>query len=261
MNYLTGKGNGTTKSNCCGGGTPPCGPILVQNGTASISLCGSTHQCLSGVTVPVKAYSTPPKADNPPACVNCLETIDNRISATPVYMNGNVYASHDSAVNNGTVTNANVHWMVIHPTLDQAAVAGCSLCSKITGKSSVVDNQYLTYSGTTDDWFGVVQPDREGNVFMAYEYGSTSGGTSPSSAYIARRATLGAGASWGGPSAAGGYFLKVGTGATGNSRWGDYEAAAFEGFNRNSVVFATEWSNGNWSTHLDRVAYSSMSQN
>ena len=46
MNYLTGKGNGDTKNNCCGGGTLACGPVLAQNGTASISLCGSMQQCM-----------------------------------------------------------------------------------------------------------------------------------------------------------------------------------------------------------------------
>lgn len=46
MNALTGKGNGNTSNNCCGGGTAACGPILVQDETASISLCGPTKQCM-----------------------------------------------------------------------------------------------------------------------------------------------------------------------------------------------------------------------
>ncbi len=221
---------------------------------------------LSGVVVTLgHAYAQPPNADNYPSCMNCLETIDNRISATPVYMNGNVYATHDTAVNNGTTTNANVHWMVIHPVLQQTTTAGCSLCSTITTGTYRIDDQYLTYGGTTDDWFGVIQPDREGNVFMAYEYGSTSGHVSPSSVYIARRVTLVRGASWGGPSSSGGIFLRLAANATNNSRWGDYEAAAFEGWGRNpnSILFATEYahSGGDWGTHIDRVSYKNNSQN
>jgi len=210
----------------------------------------------SGVVIPTKAYAQPPLADDYPSCTNCLETIDNRISSTPVYMHGKVYATHDTAVNNGTATNANVHWLVIQPVLTQTSVSGCTLCSTITTATKALDNNYLTYSGTTDDWFGAIQPDREGNVFMGYEYGSTSGHVSPSSVFIARRATAAPGSSWGD----GGIYLKVGSGATTNSRWGDYEAVSFEGWSRASIVFATEWSNGNWSTHIDRVAYTSLAQ-
>jgi len=171
-------------------------------------------------------------------------------------MNGNIYAAHDTAVNNGTATNANVHWMVIEPVLNQLGVSGCTECGTITTATHAVDNNYLTYSGTTDDWFAVLQPDREGNLFMGYEYGSTSFTTSPSSVYIARRATAAAGSGWGD----GGIFLKVGSGATTNSRWGDYEAVSFASWGGNYVWFATEWSNGNWSTHIDKVNYSNLAQ-
>src|SRR5262245_44831935 len=41
-------------------------------------------QTLSGVVVNTLPYSQPPFADNFPACKDCLETIDTRITATPV---------------------------------------------------------------------------------------------------------------------------------------------------------------------------------
>ena len=178
-------------------------------------------------------------------------------------MHGNVYATHDTAVNNGQATNANVHWMIIHPILDQTAVKGCSLCSTITTKTKTVEDQYLTYKGTTDDWFAAIQPDREGNLFMAYEYGSTSGKVSPSSALIARRATVAQGPHWGGPVHAQGVILRKADNATSDSRWGDYEAVGFEGWDRNSIVFATEYAapgSQGWATHLDRVRYSRLNQ-
>jgi hypothetical protein len=215
-------------------------------------------QTLSGVVIPTLAYSQPPQADNYPACVNCLETIDNRISATPVYMHGNIYAVHDTAVNNGTATNANTHWMIVEPVLNQNAVAGCTECGVIGTQTHLVDNGRLTYGGTTDDWFGVIQPDREGNLFMAFEYGSTSGHVSPSSVYIARRATAAGGASWGD----GGVFLRSAANATTNTRWGDYEATSFAGWNSNNIYFATEFAGpgGDWATHIDRVNYSNLTQ-
>jgi hypothetical protein len=249
----------------------PAGEIMVSSFNEAVTeskvvvfdfsnaLAGQGHgQTLSAVVIPTKAYSQPPMADNFPSCTNCLETIDNRISATPVYMGGNVYASHDTAVNNGTATNANVHWMIIEPVLDQTSVAGCTLCSTIKPATHVIDNQYLTYPGTTDDWFGAIQPDREGNLFMAYEYGSTSGHTSPSGLYIARRATAATGASWGD----GGVFLKVGANATTNTRWGDYEAVGFEGWQNNGIILATEYpgAGGDWATHIDRVNYNNLTQ-
>ena len=214
----------------------------------------SSGQTISGVVVNTLSYAQPPLADNFPSCTNCLETIDTRISATPVYMHGNVYFTHDSAVNNGSFVNANVLFGVIHPVLSQPS-SGCTLCSTITGGTSVVDQGYVTYSGQTDTWFGAIQPDRENNLFVGYEYGSTTFSTSPSSVYIAKRATAS-----GFPD--GGFFLRQAANATTNSRWGDYEAVAFEGWGSNNILFATEYagSNGNWATRLSRVAYKTPSQ-
>ena len=231
--------------------------VVVFDFSNALSGSGKPQQ-LSHVVVGTKNYSQPPQADNYPSCTNCLETIDNRISATPVYMHGNIYAAHDTAVNNDTAINANVHWLIVHPVLDQTAVAGCTVCSKITGKTKLVEDEYLTFTGTTDDWFAAIQPDREGNLFMGFEYGSTSGHVSPSSRYVARRATAPAGADWGDLGA----FLKQAANATTNSRWGDYEAVAFEGWDANTLLFATEYAGvgGDWATHIDRVAYTSLSQ-
>ena len=65
--------------------------------------------------IPTKAYAQPPLADNYPACTNCLETIDNRISGTPVYMNGNIYAAHCMAgdVKNVHTVRTGIEYMMI----------------------------------------------------------------------------------------------------------------------------------------------------
>ena len=46
--YLDAQGSDWDCGNCCGGGLgdDSCGPILVQNGTASVNLCGDTEQCV-----------------------------------------------------------------------------------------------------------------------------------------------------------------------------------------------------------------------
>ena len=46
IDALKAQGDSPTKDNCCGGGVAVCGPLLAQNGTASISLCGEQKQCM-----------------------------------------------------------------------------------------------------------------------------------------------------------------------------------------------------------------------
>ena len=46
IDTLKTMGNNPTKDNCCGGGVLQCGPLLAQNGTASISLCSAEKQCM-----------------------------------------------------------------------------------------------------------------------------------------------------------------------------------------------------------------------
>jgi hypothetical protein len=249
----------------------PAGEILVSSFNESITESKvvvfdfsnalqqqATGQTLSGVVLSgTLPYSQPPLADNPPDCTDCLETIDNRISATPVYMHGMVYATHDTALNNGAATNANVHWMVIKPVLSQPA-SGCTLCTTITGATSLVHDEYLTYGGQSDTWFGAIQPDREGNIFLEFEFASTTFGYSPGGSYIARRATA---TGW--PDTGACLSCVFGT-ATTNFRWGDYEAMSFDGWDTNNIWIATEYSDptsgGDWGTHMDKVKYTSLAQ-
>jgi len=241
------------------------------NGDPWAGTCDSAHQCISGVIVGTAKYSQPPQADNGDLCHDCLETIDTRISATPVYMHGNIYFTHDTAVKVSGIINANVLWGIIQPATSQT-VFGCGQCSAITTKTKTVDQGYLTYAGETDTWFGAIQPDREGNLFVGFDYQSQTfdsdnnpGFTYPSSAYISRRATSAAGAGW--PD--GGLFLHEGTGNIGDDpfsvrRWGDYSAIGFDGWETNNVWFATQYASNNgdddndWRTHIDELGYTSQ---
>jgi hypothetical protein len=228
-------------------------------------ICDSGHQCLSGVVVKTAKYSIPPLAGDGDGCTQCLETIDNRISATPVYMHGNIYFTHDTAAkvktNVGTFVNANVAWGVIHPALDQTAVFGCTACSVITTKTKTVDQGTITFPGQTDTWFGAIQPDREGNLFIGFDYQSSFPDlTEPSSAYVARRATAAPGSNFPGNA----QILRVGDNYYDslNMRWGDYSAMGFDGWDSNGIWFATQYANSSndWSTHIDELGYGSLDQ-
>ena len=155
----------------------------------------------------------------------------------------------------------NVLWGIVHPVLDQTTVAGCTLCSRITTQTAMVDEGYLTYPGETDTWFGAIQPDREGNLFIGFDFQSETlllGGfpVTPSSAYVSRRATAAAGSGF--PD--GGFFLQASTDPTDDFRWGDYSAIGFDGWESNGVWFATEYSgaNNDWATHIDELGYTSL---
>jgi hypothetical protein len=234
-------------------------PAPTENQVVLFDFSNALEQQGSGQTLSqvvlsgLDPYAQPPLADDYPDCTDCLETIDNRISATPVYMHGLVYATHDSAVDNGSDVNANVQWMIVKPVIDQPT-SGCTLCTTISAGTTLYDSGFITYPGSTDTWFGAIQPDREGNPFIGFEYGSTTDQVPPSSAYVARRVT---GTSFGTQS-----LLRLATNGTDNFRWGDYEAVTFDGWDSNNIWFATEYSDTtrDWGTHLDKVKYTNLGQ-
>jgi hypothetical protein len=236
-------------------------------------VCAPGEQCLSGVVVKTTKYSQPPLAGDGSFGPQLLETIDTRISATPVYMHGNVYFTHDTAAkvktNGVNFVNANVLWGMIRPVLDQNAVPGCTRCSVITTKTIRVDEGTITFPGQTDTWFGAIQPDREGNLFIGFDYQSTTTPVAePSSFYVARRATAQPGSGFDA-----GVPLKPGTNPTDDFRWGDYSAIGFDGWDSDGIWFATQYSGTNdgaggscvsgtctWSTHVDKLGYSSLAE-
>src|SRR5262249_31476023 len=84
----------------------------------------------------------------------------------------------------------------------------------------------------------VVRSDPAGSrgrdLFVGYDFGSTTFTTSPSIVYSAKRATA---ASF--PDS--GVFLRHASNATTNVRWGDDEAVTFEGWNSHQLLIAAQY--------------------
>lgn len=201
---------------------------------------GTSTDSLSGVTIGSDSYSLPPQADEP-GCAGCIETLDTRISGTPVYHDGLISFALETAVNNGSQIVPGILWGQVEPTLNDSG----SITSAF-----VLQQGYYDYSGDGAASFGALMPDNDGNLFMVFEFMNSS--SNPGVAYVSRRATytLGAFHDYG-------IYLRAGDAATNNSRWGDFEATSFDGPGGDHVWFAGEYSasNGDWSTFIGRDIY------
>lgn len=195
---------------------------------------------ISSVIVSTRTYTMPPQADEP-GCAACIETLDTRISATPIFRDGLINFALETGVGNGTQTVPGVLWGQILPTVNDAGA--------IT-TAAKIQTGILAFHGDVAASFGALMPDADGNLFMVFELMSST--INPKVEYVSRRTSNLAG-----------FFhdtgntLRVGdapyTIDTSNSkRWGDYEAASYDGFNNDKVWVAGEFAaaNGDWSTWI-----------
>ena len=105
---------------------------------------------------------------------------------------------------------------------------------------------YFSFKGDTAASFGALMPDLQGNLIMVFEKMSHT--INPEVDYTSRRVTFTPGLFHDG-----GLTLKAGVAAAQRyGRWGDYEAASYDGFTTNHLWFAGEYatSNGDWSTYI-----------
>jgi hypothetical protein len=197
-----------------------------------------TAPVMSQVTVATGSYSLAPLATEP-GCSQCIETLDTRISGTPVYQGGNISFAIDTAVANGSSTVPGVLWGQIAPTFTG---------SKVTG-GTLVQSGIVSFSGSTDRdaSFGAMMPDMNGDLYMVFDTMSTT--ADPSAWYVSRK-----------PTDALGTFeaaktLVKGTATSPDSRWGDYEAASYEGPASNEVWLAAQYgaAASDWNTWMGRV--------
>jgi hypothetical protein len=113
--------------------------------------------------------------------------------------------------------------------------------------ASLYQSGYLSFSGDRAAYYGAEMQDQNGNLFMVFD--TSSANLNPSIMLVSRAksdplGTIGHAA-----------FIVKGPSATFDSRWGDYEAASYTGFDSNHVWVASQYSvSGDWNTFIARVS-------
>jgi hypothetical protein len=247
---LTGNHCGFTSGG--GGFHDSCSGVVVWTMANPIGHdSGGPAPTFTGVRVETPPFLVSIPADQP-SCTQCIDANDLRIPATPVVRNGVLYAAWGTAINAGNNTS--------HPT---SGIEWDQI--KLSDLSSV--SNYYNFSGDEAATYPVLMPDSAGNVTMLYEHFSSA--FFPETRYIVK----GAGdANFGGP----GNLLKAGessyrptlcgTKVIPVCRWGDYEAASFDGSGH--IWFAGQYANlfqgvstppafgRNWGTWIGAIAAS-----
>jgi hypothetical protein len=187
-------------------------------------------------------YAIPPNADEP-GCVQCVETIDSRITGTPVYSVGGgaglISFSLDTAVNNG-----GPFFPSIVPGILWGQIQVEHFSSFVV--ANLYQSGYLSFRGDRDASFGAMMQDKNGRLVMLFD--TMSANLNPSIMVVSRLksdplGTIGHTS-----------FIIKGPSPTFDSRWGDYEAASYDGFNANHIWVASEYSiSGDWATFIARV--------
>lgn len=182
---------------------------------------GGPMPALTGSYVATQTYLIMPPADQP-SCDRCIDSNDLRIPGTPVVRNGQVYAAWGTAVNNGAMSVPGIEWA-------QVPLSGAAI------------QQGLYSLPGTAVTYPTLLPNDKGNVFMLFELMSHT--VFPETRYIEKAASdvnfsgtgvqLKAGESSYRPERCG-TIIPV-------CRWGDYEAASFDGLGR--IWFAGEYAN------------------
>jgi hypothetical protein len=209
--------------NQCGqtGLNDPCrglGVWSMANPTAHDS--GGPAPTFTGTYVKTGPYLINPAADQP-SCNRCIDANDLRISGTPVVRDGLLYAAWGTAIDQGSTTVPGIQWAEVR----------LSGSGGTQGYYSQPDTA-LTYP--------LLMPDPQGNVLMLFERMSHT--IYPEVDYI----TKGGGENFAGT----GVVLKAGESSYRPERcgtiitvcrWGDYEAASFDG--RGRIWLAGEYAN------------------
>jgi hypothetical protein len=213
---------------------------------------GGAAPRLTGTYVPTKPFVGSPSfsvvAADQPSCNQCVDSLDLRITATPMLRSGVVYAAWETGLNNGTQTVPSIEWA-------QISLSG----SEREGSNG---NGYYSLSGDTAVSFPALMPDAHGNVTMLFERMSHT--VFPETRYIVKSGD----SNFSGT----GTLLKAGedsyrpqlcgTAALPVCRWGDFSASSFDG--AGGIWVAGEYANTlnlgapqngrNWGTWIASVS-------
>lgn len=212
----------------------------------ALSNPGTSSTGLTGIIIDSNSYILPPGATQQGSSGQ-VNTGDNRISGTPTYRNGQIsFSLNTSVAASGGVNVSNVSglmWGQVAPTLNASGA--------LTG-ASLTQQGLFFYSGDSSTYYGTLMPNAAGGLLMVFEFSSdTFSPGAPGIAYVTRSPSTPAGSF-----SDGGLFLRQGDAATFDSRWGDFEAASYNGNQSqggsDTVWFAGEYSpsNQDWSTFI-----------
>jgi hypothetical protein len=174
-----------------------------------------------------KSYILPPAA-NEPGCPGCADTGDTRISGTPIYAHGYLWAAWGTGVANfSNQFVSGILWgqMRVQMTDQDSA---CTFAGDICPQASAAYQEqgyYYFFNGDVAAAFPALMTDGEGNLFMIHGYSSSTVGRS--AVYTARRATF-----QNSRFHDGGRFLQTGVTSAlvaSGGRWGDYFATSYDG--------------------------------
>lgn len=213
------------------------------------------HPSASGLPTLTFGYArdTQPYYYAPPAdqttCTQCLDSSDLRISATPVYSNGNIYAGWETGHNNGTQIVPAIEWAQVSVGLSGGA---------LTDVNAVGGNYFEIRGGDDAVMYPALMINDAGALYMVFDHSSST--TNPEVRLTVRKS--------GGQLVPDGILIKAGEGPYRPTRcghdipvcrWGDYSATSFDGFATNNVRFAGEYANAvssfsrNWGTWIGEV--------
>jgi len=190
------------------------------------------------------AYVTPPNADEP-GCIQCVETIDTRITGTPVYSVGGgeplISFSLDTAITNGGAPTPSVVPGVLWGQIQ------VSHFSSTIVSAALAQSGYVFFSGDRATSFGAMMQDKNGRLFMVFD--TMSSNLNPSIMLVSRNASDPLG------TIGNAKFIIKGPSATFDTRWGDFEAASYTGGSSNHVWVASQYSiSGDWASFIARVS-------
>jgi hypothetical protein len=212
---------------------------------------GGVDPTLTGSYVPTAPFVFSVPADEP-TCNLCVDVLDLRLTGTPVIRNGVAYGAWETAINNGNDSS--------HP------VPGIEW-GQVSLNDNISNTNYYNFSGDEAASFGTLMPDASGNLTMLFEHMGhkvfpetryiTKGASDPN--FVGAGNLLKAGESSYRPTLCGGKLIPV-------CRWGDFEAASFDGSGH--IWFAGEYANQfqgvntppvfgrNWGTWIGAIAAS-----
>lgn len=221
--------NGSGTANCY---SVACKGVVVW----AINNPGASTASLSGKVVATKTYILPPSADQP-GCTQCVDTNDTRIAGTPVFQNGYISFALNTGSKNSTQVVPAIYWGQVKPTISGGAITGLTL----------YQSGYIKFTGDRAASFGALMSDSTGNLLMVFD--TMSSAIYPSIMYTTRLTSNKLG-TFGSK-----VYLIKGTSATADTRWGDYEAASYDGASGNHTWFSAQYSNGDWATEIGKVTF------